>query len=308
MTASTRQPPGEGIDNFVDRTGLSAAFRSVIENCYAPLAAWIRGECDKVCPLIVGISGAQGTGKSTLAEYLGLSLHTDRGCTVAVLSLDDFYLMRSERHSLARTVHPLLATRGVPGTHDIQMLSTCLEQLRLLQPGETMALPRFDKSHDDRADPATWPVITGPVDVIILEGWCLGVKPQTADALSRAVNALERVTDASGIWRRYVNEQLSGAYADLFDKIDRLIYLRAPGFDAARRWRTDQEHQLAEHLPAHGHSMTDAEVGRFVQHFERLTRAALAAPPEQADVILELDEKHDCAHIDWRQTVRPPES
>lgn len=303
MATPAPHPSAADIAAFVARAARPEEFRRVVEDCYKPVADWLRHEADKVCPLIVGLGGAQGTGKSTLAEYLKLSLEVGGGCVVALLSLDDFYLTRAERHHLGTSIHPLLATRGAPGTHDLQMLTTCLGQLRLLQPGESLALPRFDKARDDRADPATWPVVRGPVDVIVLDGWCLGIAPQTADALARSVNALERVTDASGIWRRYVNEQLAGPYADLFARLDRLIYLQAPDFEAARRWRTDQEHRLAEHLPPHGHSMSDAEVARFVQHFERLTRAALASPPAQADVVLAFDERHGCLKPDWRRNT-----
>lgn len=282
---------------FIGRHRLPPAFSEVIERCYAPLAQWVETEARRFCPLLVGIGGAQGTGKSTLADYLRLWLAEQGGFSVAVLSLDDFYYTHAERHHLGAVVHPLLATRGVPGTHDLQMLSTCLDQLRLLQPGETMALPRFDKAEDDRADPATWPVVDGPIDVIVLEGWCLGAMPQSAGSLDQAINALERVADAGGIWRRYVNEQLAGAYATLFDRLEHLVYLRAPDFAAVRRWRLDQEHELAQR---HRGGMSDAEVARFVEHFERVTRALLESPPAQADVVVEFDKAHTCTRLDWR--------
>ena len=282
---------------FIGRHHLPEGFSDIIEHCYLPLAQWVEREARRFCPLVVGIGGAQGTGKSTLADFLKLSLMEHGGFSVAVLSLDDFYYTHAERHHLGTVVHPLLATRGVPGTHDLEMLSTCLDQLHLLQPGESMALPRFDKGEDDRADPTTWPVVDGPVDVIVLEGWCLGATPQSPVALGQAINALERIADAGGIWRRCVNEQLAGAYAALFDRLDHLVYLRAPDFDAVRRWRLEQERKLADR---HAGGMSDAEVGRFVEHFERVTRAMLESPPAQADVVVEFDATHACTQLDWR--------
>lgn len=295
-------PPANTLDvaDFIRRHRLPADFSQVIERCYLPLARWVEREARRFCPLIVGIGGAQGTGKSTLADFLKLALAEHGAFSVAVLSLDDFYYTHAERHRLGSVVHPLLATRGVPGTHDLQMLSTCLDQLCVLKPGESMALPRFDKSEDDRADPATWPAVEGPLDVIVLEGWCLGAAPQSPASLGAPMNALERVADAGGVWRRYVNEQLAGTYATLFDRLDRLVYLRAPHFDAVRRWRLDQEHNLAADR---GGGMSDAEVGRFVEYFERLTRAMLDLPPSRADVVAEFDAAHACAGLEWRPSA-----
>lgn len=289
----------DGLDlaGFLGRHDLSDDFTDIIERCYLPLAKRLEKEASNFCPFTIGIGGAQGTGKSTLADFLKLSLEYSGGYSVVALSLDDFYYTHAERHHLGAVVHPLLATRGVPGTHDLQMLFTCLERLRLLRPGETMALPRFDKAQDDRADPVTWPIVSGPIDVVVLEGWCLGAVAQPPEALAVAVNALERVADSAGVWRRYVNEQLAGGYASLVERIDYLVYLKAPDFDAVLRWRREQERKLAARDQE---AMSDIEVGRFVQHFERLTRALLASPPPGTDVLVALDGAHRCAGIDWR--------
>lgn len=300
-TSATRHD----LARFIGHHCLPEEFAAVIECCYRPIAQWLGKEGRRFCPLIVGIGGAQGTGKSTLADFLRLYLAENGSFSVAILSLDDFYFTHAERHQLGLAVHPLLATRGVPGTHDLQMLSTCLDQLCILQPGETLALPRFDKAGDDRADPASWPVVEGPIDVIVLEGWCVGAAPQSRSSLVEAINTLERVADAGGIWRRYVNEQLAGPYATLFQRLDRLVYLRAPDFGAVRRWRLEQEHKLAER---HGGGMSDAEVGRFVEHFERVTRATLEAPPPQADVVARFDTAHACIHLDWRLSAKYDEN
>jgi D-glycerate 3-kinase len=214
---------------------------------------------------------------------------------VAVLSIDDFYLTRAERRRLGNDVHPLLQTRGVPGTHDTGLLANSLDRLAALGDGEQIRLPAFDKSTDDRAPAERWPVVTGPVDFVLFEGWCVGTLPQTSEALREPVNELERELDADGRWRGFVNAQLTGPYARMFAKLERLIFLQSPGFDAIRRWRAGQEHKLAASAgPDAPGIMTATELERFIQHYERLTRANLAALPDAADVVLCLDERHGC--------------
>ncbi len=280
---------------FLSSHELPDKFRDLIDAYYSPLAEWVIQRHVSGQTLFLGISGAQGTGKSTLAAFLRLALESDGGLRVAVMSLDDFYLTKAERKELARRVHPLLETRGVPGTHDIQMLTTCVENLRNLGAEAGLSMPRFDKASDDRANKETWPAITGPIDVIILEGWCIGCRPQSDDELLQAVNSLERDEDPSGEWRRYVNDQLNESYADLFAQLDALIFLRAPSMGAVYRWRLEQEEKLAANTVDGAAGIMDSEqVARFVQYFERLTRESLVSLPDYADIVLELDDSHDC--------------
>ncbi len=280
---------------FISKHRLPDKFGDLIAEHYSPLAKWVVQQQKPEQTLFVGINGAQGTGKSTLAAFLRLALESNAGWRVAVLSIDDFYLAKAERGESAKHIHPLLATRGVPGTHDMPMLAACVEKLRILDAETSLSLPRFDKARDDRVDPDAWPVITGPVDLIILEGWCVGSKPQPDDELLRPVNSLERDEDPSGEWRHYINEQLKGSYADLFAQLDTLIFLRAPDMGAVRRWRLEQEEKLSAATPADAGSVMDSEqVARFVQFFERLTKENLVSLPEIADVVLELDYNHDC--------------
>ena len=280
---------------FIAEHRLPDKFRDLIDEHYSPLARWVIQQHRPRKTLFLGINGAQGTGKSTLAAFLQFALESNTGWCVAVLSIDDFYLTKAERKALGKRIHPLLATRGVPGTHDMQMLAACIERLRNLNAETSLSLPRFDKARDDRASPDSWPVISGPVDLIILEGWCIDSKPQQEDALLQPVNSLERDEDPSGEWRRYVNEQLKGSYADLFAQLDALIFLRAPDMGAVHRWRLEQEEKLSAATPADSGSVMDSEqVARFMQHYERLTKENLAALPEFADVVLELNYYHDC--------------
>ncbi|MDH7973912.1 kinase [Sphingomonas sp. AR_OL41] len=242
-------------------------------------------QCDGQRPIVVGLCGAQGCGKSTVAAGLAARI-----AGTAVLSLDDLYLPRQARVALGRRVHPLLATRGVPGTHDI---SLGLDVMAALDQGADAQLPRFDKASDDRAPPAAWPVAPGGTPLLILEGWCIGACPQPAAALAKPVNALERDEDPDGIWRRCVNDALVGQYQTLFARIDHLVLLAAPDVATVERWRCEQESVLRKQAPTGVGVMTDAEISRFVAHYERLTRHILAEMPDRADLVVRLD--HDRA-------------
>ncbi len=282
-------------DEFISRHQLPDRFHRLIDDHYNQLAHWLVQQRRDKQALFLGISGAQGTGKSTLADFLQLALEEGEGWHVANLSIDDFYLTKSERKRLSETVHPLLLTRGVPGTHDLRLLSTCIEQLRHLDSGKKLSLPRFSKAHDDRAAADTWPAVTGPIDLIILEGWCVGSKPQAADVLSQPVNKLEHERDLTGEWRHFVNERLEKDYVDLFAELDILLFLQAPSFEVVYRWRLEQEEKLAGKSSENRIGiMSPAEIVNFIQHYERLTRANLHSLPLTADIVLELDDNHDC--------------
>jgi D-glycerate 3-kinase len=245
-------------------------------------------------PLMVGLCGAQGSGKSTLAAALA------RRITGAVaLSIDDFYLTRAERMRLAADVHPLFATRGVPGTHDVGL---ALETFAALDRGEAVALPRFDKAVDDRADPTLWPIATAHCRLIIFEGWCVGAIPQPEEALASPVNRLERECDQGGLWRRHANAALAD-YQDLFRRLDRLVLLRAPDWETVLGWRIEQEHAL-RHASGDGIGiMDDDAVANFVSHYERLTRHILDEMPARADLVLQLAEDRSCVSIRTKTDV-----
>jgi D-glycerate 3-kinase len=285
----------QDISDFISRHQLPSKFQHLITEHYIPLASWLVQKHRVKQPILLGINGAQGTGKSTLADFLQLALEQNAGWKIAVLSIDDFYLTKTEREKLSETIHPLLITRGVPGTHDLNLLTNYIEKLCGLATGEKLALPHFDKAQDDRADIKTWPVVTGPIDLIILEGWCVGSKPQTPEALSQPINQLERNMDPTGKWRQFVNKQLEENYAELFTKLVFLIFLQVPNFDAVFRWRLEQEEKLFGKSPDNDSNIMDnAQLEDFIQHYERLTLANLTALPKIADVILELNDNHDC--------------
>lgn len=254
------------------------------------LADWLATQVRVDGVRVVGLNGAQGSGKSTLAEQLVTVLQQRHQLRAAVLSLDDLYLPKAARQQLAATVHPLLATRGVPGTHDIALGAHLLQTLPRLRARETLRLPRFIKLADDRAAEADGPLIEGPVDLLIFEGWCVGTPPQSDAALEAPINALERDEDADGRWRHWVNARLADDYASrLFAPLQRLIVLQAPGFDIVFQWRRRQELGSNRYQTDRAAPMTDTALRRFIAHYERLTRHALATLPTRADRVLYLD-------------------
>ena len=241
-------------------------------------------------PLVIGLCGAQGSGKSTVSA--ALAARFERALT---FSIDDLYLGRAARQDLKRRIHPLLATRGVPGTHDPTL---GIEVLNSLKQGQSVALPRFDKAQDDRAPCESWPVVEPGCELVIFEGWCVGARPQAAGDLVDPANCLEAEEDCDGRWRRFVNEALGGSYQRLFSCIDMLALLAAPNWDTVLRWRIEQEHDLRSASPDGSGVMDDHGVARFVSHFERLTRHILSEMPSRADLVLHLNERRDCVGIE----------
>ena len=267
-----------------------ACYRGLPEDApddYRQLAALLVDDWRRRNIACLGIGGGQGAGKSTLAALL-VRAGELLGRRVLTLSLDDFYLARAERSRLATAVHPLFATRGPPGTHDIARL---LEAVRTLKGGGTtpVAVPRFDKGADDRAGQTP---VQGPVDTIVVEGWCIGAPAAESEELAAPINALERDEDADGRWRSHINDALAGPYAALHQEFDELIFLAVPDLEAVRRWRTEQEQ---ERPPAQ--RMAAADLARFIAHYERITRRMVGLLPDRADVVVALNANHQVAGL-----------
>ncbi len=230
---------------------------------------------------VVGIGGAQGSGKTTLVKAYAAA-HPG----VAHFSIDDVYLAKAERVSLAERVHPLFATRGPPGTHDMALFNQTLDCLTQPVEGRECPLPSFDKLADDRRAALDWTLYTRRPDLVLVEGWCIGAMPQDKDQLAEPVNALEAIEDPEGRWRKYANDRLKGAYAEAFERIDATLYFRAPSFGVVHHWRGQQEEDLLNRpLDAND----EARIARFIQHFERLTRHMMSGGVK-ADVVVQLDE------------------
>lgn len=242
-------------------------------------------------PALIGIGGAQGSGKSTVCWLLAQSNKP----RFAHFSLDDVYLTRAERVALAAEVHPLLATRGPPGTHDLDLADRTIASLET-PGGARTPMPRFDKATDERAPLETWEVFSRLPEAILVDGWCMGAKALDEAALSAPINALESDEDPSGAWRAYIAARLADKYLTFFEGFDALIYLQAPSWEIVRAWRGQQEEQmLGRALSPHENSALD----RFVMHYERVTRSMLAGG-HMAKWVVHLDEARKVTRIEER--------
>lgn len=277
---------------FLDQHRLPGDYLQSAARWFDPLASAIAWQQERQQrPILVGINGSQGSGKTTVCDYLRNHLAASHGLNAVCLSLDDGYHTLAKRQQLAHDVHPLLATRGVPGTHDSALLTKTLKRLLDKDGQGSIAVPRFDKSRDDRSEPSTWPLHALPVDVVLLEGWCLGAVAVSATDLEAPVNELEASEDADGTWRTFVNDALRSDLMPLYASIDLWVMLRAPSFDCVFEWRREQERKLAASTPDNAGSriMDESDLRRFVAHFERLTRHCLDELPARVDHLYQLD-------------------
>lgn len=287
---STRQEAWQHA--FLSSHKLDNVFLSTTTPWLDPLATAIAESAGaQERPLVIGVNGAQGSGKSTASDYLCQALSNRHQLNTVALSLDDFYLTREERRLLATRVHPLLQTRGVPGTHDHELLDSTLQSL--VTPGlqHAVAIPRFNKATDDRHPMDQWDTVTLPMDVIVLEGWCLGATAQADADLTTAINALEATEDPDGTWRRHSNAALRSHFHPLYASIDQWVMLAAPAFDNVFAWRKEQEHKLASHTDSTqpNRIMDEQSLLRFISHFERVTRHCLQTLPPSVNHLYRLD-------------------
>lgn len=243
---------------------------------------------------IIGINGAQGAGKTTFSKLLKVVLEQKFGMKVVQLSIDDFYLSRAEREELAKSVHPLLITRGVPGTHDVRMAESVLSSLSTAQENSVTIIPRFNKAMDDPYPQSQWDRFVGRPNVILFDGWFMGAIEQKETELLNPVNDLEKLEDPYCIWRRYVNSQLKDNYKSLFDKIDLLVMLKVSSFDKVYEWRLLQEEKLriVTANKENNHVMSKDEMVRFISHYERLTKFILKEMPSRADMLFNVSNDH----------------
>lgn len=293
------------LEAFLEKEQLPDRFRDIAMDYYVPLAeqvqAWVRSLGE---PLILGVNGGQGTGKSTLSEFIDQYLRREYGIETCIISIDDLYLNKDKRNDLAENVHPLLATRGVPGTHDI---SHGIALLNDLKAGKLPKIPRFNKATDQPFPKETWLAPEKAPQLIILEGWCVGAHPQPVLELGSPINSLEENEDPDGKWRRFVNTQLAEVYAPFFNLLDRLVMLKTPSFEMIHQWRCEQELKLAVKVAETGESaggiMSPDEITKFISNYERLTHWMIKEIPQRADVTFQLNADHAIDSV--RQSSRP---
>ncbi|MGJ8621066.1 MAG: hypothetical protein ACSHWN_12105 [Methylophilaceae bacterium] len=305
------------IKNLIAQEQLFPAFEKEVLPYYENLAAHLdKKHNQKQAPLLVAINGAQGTGKSTMALFLK-ALLKKLGKHTAVISIDDLYHTYQARRKIATDIHPLLVTRGVPGTHDVSLGELVIHHLQNAKVGDIVQIPAYDKAVDDRKPQSEWPSVSCPVDIILLEGWCVGATPMPDVDLDQPINQLEADEDKEVVWRRYINEQLKQGYQGFFNQFDLLVMLQAPSFDCVKEWRALQEEKLARKMqvrmtdkqtnengkvnaPFKGLMDTNA-LNRFMMHYERLTKHMLEEMPPRADVLITLKQDHSIQSVDYRE-------
>ena len=239
---------------------------------------------------VIGLTGGQGSGKSTISKILKIILKEAYNLNTVVFSIDDFYKTLKERKKMSKQVSSLFKTRGVPGTHDTKLLYKCLKKLKDTKFSK-ISIPLFDKSNDDRFSKKKWQKILRKPNIIIFEGWCVGVSPQKKKDLLVPINELEKEKDKNKIWRTRVNQELQKKNKKVFSLIDLLLFLKVPSFKYVFRWRLLQEKKLR--LIKRGKKiMNDNEVKNFIMYYERLTRHMLKNFYKKADTIITIDKKH----------------
>ena len=265
----------------------------MIKSFLIPLCFWISKKADKKRPYFVGLAGGQGTGKTTISSLIEIILIKYFKLKVFRISIDDFYRTRKERISLSKRIHPMLLTRGVPGTHDINMMLSFFKKTKSKK-FKRLKLPTFNKAIDDRFSKKRWYDLKKRPDVIIFEGWCVGAKSEKNTTLKKTINSMEKVKDQKQIWRKYVNHQLKLKYKNLYSQLNCLIYLKAQNFSLLQKWRLKQERKLWLNSKRKSKLkiMNKRDVISFMQTYQRITQNMFKNTPKYASIILNLNSNH----------------
>ena len=266
-----------------------------------PLSFWIAKKAEKKRYFIVGLSGGQGSGKTTIASIISIILKKYFKLNVFTISIDDFYKTRKERILLSKKIHPLLMTRGVPGTHDVKIMLDFFKRIRRKK-FKSLKSPKFNKAIDDRFNKKLWYSLKKRPDIIIFEGWCVGAKAEKHNTLKKSVNYLEKLKDKKLIWRRYVNKQLQSNYKQLYDQLNCLLYIKSKNFSLLRKWRIKQERKLSlKNKKFNDHKiMSDKEVINFMETYQRVTQNMLKCVPKYASIILNLNSNQQIKSVIYK--------
>ena len=264
-----------------------------LKKIYIPMSFWIENKYKKKKKtLFLGFSGGQGSGKTTVAKILKIILKKFFKRKIHISSIDDFYKSLEDRNKMARTIHPLFKTRGVPGTHDINLIKKFFYFIKEKKFTKTK-LPKFDKSMDDRLKKKYWFNIKERPEIVILEGWCVGAQPQSNSLIKKPINILEKYEDQDLIWRKYVNEKLKKEYKKLFSMIDYYIFMKIPNFKMVFKWRLLQENKLRKKLKFKRKIMTYNEIKYFIMFYQRITLQMIKDLSKSASIIMLLKKNHE---------------
>jgi len=271
-----------------------------LKKIYIPMSFWIEKKYKKKGKtLFLGLSGGQGSGKTTVTGILKIILKKFFKREIQVSSIDDFYKTLKDRNLMSRKIHALFKTRGVPGTHDINLLKKFFYNLKKINLKKFKS-PKFDKSTDDRLKKKYWNNIKKKPEIVILEGWCIGAKPQSNALIKKPINILEKHEDRNFAWRKYVNEKLRREYKNLFAKIDHFIFIKIPNFNMVFKWRLLQENKLRKKFKSSKKIMNNKEIKRFIMFYQRITLQMIKDLSKSASVVMFLKKNHEIKRILFR--------
>ena len=271
-----------------------------LKKIYIPMSFWIDNKYKKKKKtLFLGFSGGQGSGKTTVAKILKIILKKFFKRKIHISSIDDFYKTLEDRNKMSHEIHPLFKTRGVPGTHDINLLKSFFNIIKKKK-FKKIKLPKFEKAEDNRLKKKYWFNIKQKPEIVILEGWCVGAKSQSNFLIKRPINILEKYEDKSLKWRKYVNEKLKKEYKKLFAMIDHFIFMKIPNFKMVFKWRLLQENKLRKKSHLNKKIMSYNEIKRFIMFYERITLQMLKDLSKSASVILLLKKNHEIRKVLFR--------
>jgi len=271
-----------------------------LKKIYIPISFWINNKCKKKGrTLILGLSGSQGSGKTMVTGILQIILKKFFKKNIYIISIDDFYKTLRDRNRMSQQKHSLFKTRGVPGTHDINLIKNFFISVKRKK-FKKIKLPKFNKSIDDRSKKNYWHNINKRPEIIILEGWCVGAKPQINSSLRKPVNILERHEDKYLIWRKYANEKLKKEYKEVFAMIDYFIFMKVPNFKMVFKWRLLQESKLGKKLRYKKKIMTYSAIKRFIMFYQRITLQMMKDLSKSASIVLLLKKNHEIKRVLFR--------
>ena len=271
-----------------------------LKKIYIPMSFWIENQYkEKGNTLFIGLSGGQGSGKTTVTAILGIILKKFFKRKVCTISIDDFYKTLKDRHKMSKTLHPLFKIRGVPGTHDINLMRKFFSFLKK-KSFIKFKIPKFDKSKDDRIKKKYWPTVNEKPEIVILEGWCVGAKSQSYATIKKSINVLEKKEDKNFVWRKYVNEKLKKEYKKIFNMIDNFIFMRVPNFNMVFKWRLLQEKKLRKNSYSKSKIMSYNEIKRFIMFYERITLQMIKDLSKSASIVMLLKKNHDIKKVFYK--------
>ena len=237
------------------------------------------------------IAGSQGSGKSSLSKLIKLYLEKFCYKSVVIISMDDFYLSKSQRAQLSKNIHPLFLTRGVPGTHDLELMNKKIGQI--FKKEFPIYLPIFDKVSDTRK--RTYKKVL-KADVIVFEGWCAGAQPVDLNYLQKNFNNLEKHKDKNFIWRNSYNKYLN-EYQKLFSQFNFFIYFQFNQWDHVLNWKYKQELELRDKKKDLG---LKKYLREFIQYYEKISKWMHLNVPKYCNILIKLDAHQKINSINLR--------